>query len=288
MSAALFSRRGIHLSFKVLGRPPKTAFRLASWNIMSPRHGSWDQRRDALIQRLETLDADVLALQEASPRNPFLSLDDDLTSLGYSVHRREAADGIEPPALYVRKSTFDVAWAGCHKRTVEAVLRPRTFSGADLGIINVHLMGAISKYKERAFQVRKALRRLRANLDADEKGGPSSLVVCGDFNEAPGEGPLHRLLTAGALLPGMSSSEIPGGPGFWDQLQLHDAYAEVGADGVLSWPAQAPKRRIDYILLSTNLQCIGLPTCSDLDRTNYPSDHVLIAADVGLRSHEEV
>lgn len=287
MAAALLSCRGFHTSFNVLERPPMTAFRLASWNIMNARQGSWDQRRGALLQRLQKLDADVLALQEASPRHPFPSLDNDLRALGYSAHRREAADGIEPPALYVRESSFQVVWAGCHKRTVEAVLRPRTFSGADLGIINVHLMGALGKFKERAFQVRKALRRLRAQLDLDDKDNPSNLVVCGDFNEGPDEGPLHRLLTSGAPLQGMSASEIPGGLGFLDQLQLIDAYAEAGADGVLSWPAQAPKRRIDYILLSANLECIGLPTCSDLDRVDYPSDHVLLAVDVGLRPSKQ-
>ena len=47
----------------------------------------------------------------------------ELNILGYTaLHRSPDVDGIEPPVLYVRRSTFNVVWAVGRQRTVEAIL----------------------------------------------------------------------------------------------------------------------------------------------------------------------
>jgi endonuclease/exonuclease/phosphatase family metal-dependent hydrolase len=65
------------------------------------------------------------------------------------------------------------------------------------------------------------------------QSGDSPLVVGGDFNAEPGSGPIQRLLDAG----------------------LRDSWKECGQGDGLTYPADAPRKRIDYLFLTVDLRC---------------------------------
>jgi len=209
-----------------------------------------------------------------------------MRSLGFlAVHRSPDVDGIEPPVVYVKSASFAIQWEDCHQRTASALLRPRRFRGMHICIVNVHLAGAPGEGRQRIGQVRKALQRAEQESDSQHLEGEVLFLLVGDFNEAPQEGALYRLLTEGDAAP---DADIPGDKAEWKKWCFTDTYAvALGKACPPTWPVPGPRRRIDYILTSSGAECVGVPAPLQPDSDNYPSDHLLIATDLQMQSEEE-
>mmetsp|Transcript_61462 Transcript_61462/g.116083 ORF Transcript_61462/g.116083 Transcript_61462/m.116083 type:complete len:356 (-) Transcript_61462:480-1547(-) len=268
-------------------RGSRVIYRVASWNVQSPRARkaeAWQTRRSKVLKQLISANADIVALQEALPRHPEDSLDSALEEFGYSpVHRTPTDEGIEPPVMYIRKSAFEIVWEDCHKRTVGVVLRPRNSPDKLISVLNVHLMGDPQQGDIRILQLRKPLRRIGTQMGPQYAKAHTFIV--GDFNEAPGEGVLYDLLTTGSPPDGR---EMPSRVKAWEPWTFVDAYsALLGGDALATWPLPVPFRRIDFLLVPCGVTCLGVrkPSIRDtLAGFNSPSDHLLITADFVLDS----
>lgn len=238
----------------------------------------WEERRLRILDCLQGMDADILALQEALPRDLDDSLDKDLNAMGFqALHRSEDVDGIEPPVLYVHTASFRVVWDDCHQRTVGAVLCPRTFHGPPICVLNVHLVGSPDQGEARKGQIRKALQRAKnefPNFAHDDCSIPC--ILLGDFNEGPDDGALYQLLTQDGL-------EVSG-----ETWHFADAYdTALGSKAPPTCECPSPTRRIDFIFTTDEIKCVGVPAPLVCEDDDYPSDHLLIAADLRLSEGED-
>ena len=101
-------------------------------------------------------------------------------------------------------------------------------AGRDIAVVNTHLdASGDDRYRR---QEAEAVRRIAAELRMDYDW----VVVGGDFNAEPGTPTIATMLDGG-----------------W-----RDAWAACGAGDQLTYPAHAPVKRIDYLFLSADVDCI--------------------------------
>ena len=183
-------------------------FSIGSFNILTPRFADvdyypyvphafrqWAHRRPLIIERLLSLDVDVLCCQEAAGEDR--SLADALALSGYEpVAPTEPRKGIEKPVTFVRTSKFRVVTVEHRSRASLLALREVcSHEGAavadstplTLFVANVHLQGEPTAQDARRSQLESVCRRfrkLRRDLGVDTKS--SCAVIVGDFNEPAG------------------------------------------------------------------------------------------------------
>lgn len=255
--------------------------RVVSFNI---RYGTaddgpdrWELRRGRAIETLLAQDADIIGLQEV------LAFQADelraaLPGYGFVGAGRDDGERVgEFVPIFYRNGRFTLiegghfwlsptpdqpgskGWDAALPRMASWVLLGfKDAPGQDVYVINTHL----DHVGERArLESAKLLRRV-----VESKGG-EPVIVMGDFNCGPGEGP-HAVLTRDAE----------------NLAELKDAYQvlghpERGAGTFHGFKGRTDGARIDWILTNWRLA----PRSAWIDRREfggrYPSDHFLVGAE---------
>lgn len=227
--------------------------RLASYNLHKCQ--GTDRRRDPgrIIDVLNTVEADVLALQEvdhrlgsrpeALPRR-MIEAETDFEAVDLALN--SASLGWHGQTLLLRKGTSLIAADRLHLPGLEprgAVLAELELPDVGpLRIVGVHL-GLIRHYRQ------KQLRAIRAAL---ERRGPMPTVILGDFNEWSADRGLEP---------------------------LHDLF-QVHAPG-RSFHAARPVAALDRVALSEGLELRDAGVV-ETPLSRIASDHLPIWADVAL------
>jgi endonuclease/exonuclease/phosphatase family metal-dependent hydrolase len=274
--------------------------RLASFNIRygtaNDGENAWENRREMVAGLIDTLDADVLGLQEALR----FQLDEIGSARpGYAevgVGRDDGRSRGEHSTILVRTSRFAIASAGTFwlSDTPEAagsthwgntIPRVCTWarlvergSGRVLWVYNTHLDHRSQPSRERSVELITSHIALHA--------GDEPVVLMGDLNAGEDNAAVAYLLgrteraSDTAAWPGHTP---PPAPGLTDTFRaLHPDAAEVGTfTGFRLGATGGPK--IDHLLVSEGLAVLE----AGIDRTSrggrYPSDHFPVWAVVDWR-----
>jgi endonuclease/exonuclease/phosphatase family metal-dependent hydrolase len=225
------------------------ALRVVSWNVRSLRDDA-----AAVAATLRQLRPDVVCLQEA-PR--FFRWRSKVAALARESELLVAGGGRACGANVVftnlRVQVRDVLETRLpthvtrHQRGL--VLAVLEIGGEQVLVGGTHLSldGA-----ERVRQAEEAARRLAAM-------GIGHAVLCGDLNDVP-DGPTWQALTR----------------------DLRDAHVEQPAGGAPTFPAAAPDRRIDAVLVSPSVSVVGAGVPDGLANPAAASDHLPVVADLQL------
>ena len=184
---------------------------VVSWNVLLPnsvdgwwtyknfhppldaatRHiGDWQYRSEMIRKRLELIDADIVCLQEVSPKSfeqDFAFMADDLGYDGVELFKK----GRFRPSTFWKKSVVDLAAPPVHKdRTLLTTFRHVNAPASDgeeearnFHVLNCHLQAGKNGGR-RVRQVHEgvgAAVKLARKLKEEDPTSPL-LIVCGDFN----------------------------------------------------------------------------------------------------------
>ncbi len=267
------------------------SFRVVSFNIRydTPKdvENSWGNRKALLIETINHLNPDILALQEVL-YNQLSYIDENLPGYGYvGVGRDDGEKGGEFVPIFYREKLFDkldegyfwlsetpdlpgskswgaklprvVSWVRLRlkqkkvPRSTEDVTVKEPTSPVDFCVFNAHL-----SHVSEAARVNGA--KLLVNR-IGEVGKSCHLILTGDFNTEPNSA-TYRILT-----------EAIG----------HDAYVE-NRDGVISGSyhgftgVEPSNRFIDWIIVSEDLKSRSFLLCRYNRDGKYPSDHFPVVA----------
>ncbi|RJK96880.1 endonuclease/exonuclease/phosphatase family protein [Vallicoccus soli] len=230
--------------------------RLLSWNVRSLRDDV-----GAVVEVLRDLRPDVVCLQEA-PR--FGRWRHALSELARRSELYVTCGGATTtgPALLTSlavdvRGTYEARLSRTprlrhrlHRRGLAAArLRLR---GAEWLVASTHLGLDAGERARHAAEVAGRLAAWRGD-------GSAAVVLAGDLNEAPG-GPVWSLLAG-------DDAVVPG-------LGLRDARAAAPDGGDLTFPARAPRRRIDAVLAGgARVDGCGVPEHLDPDLLARATDH---------------
>ncbi len=259
-------------------------FRVMSFNIRyaaaDDGPNSWEFRRDLVVETIRAQSADVLGLQEVLSAQA-AELRAALPEYGFvGVGREDGAEQGEFVPVFYRRRRFTLVdwgtfWLSQQPEQVGSIgwdaALPRIatwvclrFNDAPLTetyVVNVHL-------DHRGPRARTESARLIRRLVESLGGQP--VIVLGDFNCPPGSEP-YWILTEERSHP----------------TALHDALAALAAaeGGTYHAFTGTPREgRIDWILLSRDIE----PSEAVIDRSQrggrYPSDHFPVAATLRLRA----
>lgn len=232
------------------------SFATASWNLeLGARAGS------AAVDALQTIDVDVIALQELGPDH------------ARSIEASEALKRMYPyRELYPEPGVLGMGVLSRHPivraefrqdpSLVEAVL---DVDGTEVTLINVHplagrldMVGPIPVGFDTAKRDER-LGRIRTRIE-DALGRRESVVVLGDLNATPTE------------------------PGFIDLADgLHDAHAEVGQGPGWTWrPSSFEWAGLGVIRIDHALSSPRIVPVSTAERCERPGDHCVLEARFSL------
>jgi len=259
-------------------------FRVLSFNIRYAAADDgpniWELRRDLVVETIRNQKADILGLQEVLASQA-AELRAALPEYGFvGVGRDDGAEQGEFVPIFYRRQRFtlvdygyfwlsehpeqpgSVGWDAALPRMATWVrLRFKDAPLTDVHVVNVHLDHRGGRARTESA---KLIRRLVESL------GGQPLVVLGDFNCPPGSEP-YWILTEERSHP----------------TALHDAFAALPAaeGGTYHAFTGTPREgRIDWILVSRDIE----PSEAVIDRSQrggrYPSDHFPVAATLRLRA----
>lgn len=276
-------------------RSDPDALRVTTFNVLHdsvrnplPR---WPTRRPRAMETLRALEADVLCLQEVSPRQ----LEDFAQDLPeYEVLAGEETGGTtlagwatltRVPARFMLGEFFDrgercpiLLRRGVGRRVDTGCVRleaHRTdFStphlvnwarielskGRTVGVYNTHL--ALVRGRTPG-----AARHLLELLDARWSGGVQ--ILAGDFNARP----------TGAVLRTLTNPREHGPPSFVDTWCRSERRAD---GGTFHWGLSLPGPRLDYILVRPSCDVASVTVSRSRNGGSEPSDHYAVTAELRL------
>jgi len=259
-----------------------TEFRVVSYNILAnaytypeyypdvqPEFLQWNVRREVLYDKILSLDADILCLQEIEPE-VFADLNTVLRQMGYDgVYAKKGKGRPDGCATFFRWEKFDFAGAGAiyyddnyqgsFSGHVALRLYLRTKTGETFGIVNTHVRwGDPDQPPEQHVGYREVTELLdcyMVNPLVDH------WMLVGDFNALPESAVVKTVLDHGFL----------------------DAYADLPQPTTLARVVG----RLDYIFHSRGLTVIPEPLeeinqNTILPNAVEPSDHLPISTTVIL------
>ncbi len=212
-------------------------------------HAGWDAQREGNLGRVAGLirdvGADVVLLQEVdrgtarSRRVDQPAVLERLTGLAAAFGRTLDYDGGTYGIALMAKGTIDSdgvvplrveppqarAGGSTEPRGV-LVTRVRTASGVELRVLNTHLDAS----REDTYRLQEIDRLIATARDLPPA---VPVLVGGDFNATPDSETYARMVRAGFV----------------------DAWRACGHGEGLTYPADAPIKRIDYLFLSAGLSC---------------------------------
>jgi len=234
--------------------------RVVSYNVHSCVGVDRQHLPERVAEAIEAMQADVIALQEVElgrRRTDHRNQPEELGKrLGMHVKFHPAVhhpDGKYGIAVLSRYPMLEVHALHLPRLRLPFI-EPRValgvslrIDGSVLNLLNTHL-GLLAF--ERARQVRSLIRMLEHHFAE----GPT--VLCGDLNATPGS-PECRLL----------------------RKRMHDAFARFS--GARTYPVNFPLRRLDHILLTQDIHCVGIAV-PQTPLTRVASDHFPVLADLRL------
>jgi endonuclease/exonuclease/phosphatase family metal-dependent hydrolase len=144
---------------------------------------------------------------------------------------------------------------GLHQRGLVTVQVSRGGrGGTEVAVASTHLGLAGS---ERVTHAGEVISRL---MTSPSTARSPFVVLAGDFNETSGEPAVARLLAAGFV----------------------DAWAAAPYGGELTFSARRPRRRIDYVLVSSGVEILRCGVPEGLPDVRMASDHLPVLADLRL------
>ena len=263
---------------------PESPVKVMSYNIRydnpADSANAWPNRKERVVSLISFYEPDFLGTQEALPHQ-VQYLDEQLENMGRIGQGREGGEEGEFSALYYNRQRFELVegtdstlWLsetpGTPSKSWDAAL-PRivTFGrfrdkpeGGEWYVFNTHFdhLGDTAR-------VRSA-RLLLNTIKEVESGHP--VVLTGDFNATPGSRPYE-------ILNGSNT--------------LEDAYHAVGDDHVgphftfegFKVDGGEHPRRIDYIFVNDRVEVHRHAIISSYREGYYPSDHLPVYAEVGIK-----
>lgn len=254
--------------------PVDMGFVVATYNIrhqvLDEGPNAWQNRRDAVFERLRTLSPDIVGLQESTGEQQE-DIERALDYRWYGVAEEPGSGEHNPIGVDSRfrsreaatewlSSTPDiesVGWDAAYPRVLTRVLLEDTVTGGSLAVFNTH-------FDHRGSDARaQSARQIRTRVDS--LPATAEAVVLGDFNSRPGSEP-YDILT-----------------GDEGQRQLGDARTLAPTvDGptttVTDFETTDPGRRLDHIFVTPGLavDSYWIDDCAVDGR--YPSDHLPVVA----------
>jgi endonuclease/exonuclease/phosphatase family metal-dependent hydrolase len=262
----------------------ETTLRVLTWNVWG-RFGPWQAREAALLRTIETLQPDVVALQECwSDRNGETQTARFARELGYHAAYGGgtflAEDWATGSGLLSRWPIERREFREFHAPD------PDTWGGSALFAHIAGPRGSLSAFSvaldwpPHASATRQASVHQLVAFVLDVATATFPTIVCGDFNAPPDADELR-------LLTGRTATVAPG-------FALFDAWEMAGHGCGHTWarsnpwsaPALLPDRRIDYILVGRPRRggaghvvrcCLaGAEPVADV----VPSDHYAVLAEL--------
>ena len=157
---------------------------------------TWAHRQALLSTRLLGEMADIVCIQEASG-DSFQADFSFMRQAGYSavIHRKYRLR----PATFWREDAFSCIHERHRDKVLITVLRSRHAPEKVVSVLNCHLIAAPDPAR-RFRQIFDALDQLRKDLNRlSIPLAEAAVVVCGDFNAAPGGSATHHLLSGGTV-----------------------------------------------------------------------------------------
>ena len=159
----------------------------------------WDRRCPAILDEIESADADIVCLQEVE----FKAFDQDfkpkLAALGYSAamqsdnkRSQKHSSGV---ATFWKRDKFELVVNSSRSRAMTVVLKDQVHRV--LAVCNVHLEGHPMLSTARVKQLQNSLRELAM------KHSHNALVVVGDFNCQMRSSACGAYLSFGSCPPGL-------------------------------------------------------------------------------------
>lgn len=256
--------------------------RVMSFNIRYPnqRDGDdyWPHRKQLVVDTINDFGPDVLGVQEALLEQAEY-LDDALA--GYTrigVGRDDGKNQGEMTAVYFREARFSlidhghfwlsdtpedvasVGWDAALARMATWLALEDKASGRRVVLLNTHFDHRGSRAREQSAKlIRRRLARLSRAFDA-------SAILIGDFNaDAPDSAPFAALMAEG-------------------EPKLVDTYTATHAgstepDGTFNgFRGETSGPRIDWIVVTDEIQIIDAAIDRSNDNGRYPSDHYPVTA----------
>ena len=266
--------------------PAAAPLRLMTFNIRldtpADSGNAWPHRRDWVAALVRFHAPDALGVQEALA-HMLRELDARLP--GYArvgVGRADGREGGEFSAILYRTDRLELLDSGTFwlsptpeapgskgwDAAIERVATWARFRDRRTGCRHLHLNTHFDHIGERARE--ESARLIRRRLA--ELGGGLPVVVTGDLNTGPRSAP-YRVLTADTVAGG---------------APLRDAFdaSRSGHYGPTStwnaFTAIEPERRIDYVLVSSDVAVLAHAILPDAWDGRFPSDHLPVVADVAV------
>lgn len=224
----------------------KSRLCIVTWNIWW-HFGPWEQREPAIIQTLESLDADIIALQEV--------WGDENTNFAHRIADHLGYHHVFASSMDIKGYKFgnaivsrwpivgdDYEMLFGQEETGEGRLALFSEIDGPRGHISVFCTHLNWKYEQS--QIRQRQVEDLARFVDQKKLSTYPPIVCGDFNSEPNSDEIR-------MLTGLTTCPVEG-------LVFHDAWAVAGGGGSgLTWDNSnpyvivefEPDRRLDYIFV---------------------------------------
>ncbi len=258
--------------------PPEEPVRVVTFNIRFDNPGdgvdAWANRRDWVISIIDSLDPDIVGLQEAL-HGQVLDLESALPGFDrYGVGRDDGANAGEFSPVLVRRDRFDLleqgtlwlserpdsagsrGWDAALPR-IATWLRLRDSGSRELLVVNTHFDHVGSEARIHSAELLVD----RFNPHRSE----TPVIVMGDFNAVD-------TTTAYGILSGSG---------------LEDAWAAAGRVGPADTftgfePSDRTGPRIDYVFVSDRWDVLSAEALDVVREGRHPSDHRPVVADLLL------
>jgi len=248
-------------------------FRIVTYNVLaqsyvkprrypncSPADLDADTRRARLLDHIESLDADILALQEAEP-DLIEALRERLTGLPH-LHAAQHQDAPDGCAIFSKTPFTNRANPFHHlpdTRTRATVLASTEIDSRRVGVASVHLSWQPNETPTLEHLGRA---QLLETLDHIERADPEATwIICGDFNANSQSCVIRAAEERGWVLS--CRSQRP-----WDSTNINNR-----------------RRKIDYLLIRhgslipTPGKLPKLGRYEPMPSATHPSDHLAVSVD---------
>jgi mRNA deadenylase 3'-5' endonuclease subunit Ccr4 len=175
----------------------------------APAHLDWSYRRRAIVDKLQSMDADIICLQEVQidtwESDLLQYFTPEYTGILQTVTRGHPV----ACAVLVRNETFQVVATESRSRALILVLQEvaTNSSSNTLFLANVHLEAGNGQDETRFCQVKSLLKRLRNHVTTTVTPSATThdndepcILLAGDFNML-NSNPVHSLLSSGVWNP---------------------------------------------------------------------------------------
>ena len=253
-------------------------FKITSYNILcknyvyarryptiDPDLLRWQNRRDALLEKIPAMGSDLFCLQEVSP-GFFQRLEERLKPLGYEGVYLPPLKGPQSLALFYRRELFqlkgtdalyfDVSGSTGGKWRPAQIVELEV-GGQRLGVINTHLV-----WDEEGAMAHEEIKQLLSEVIK-----PSAIkrwILCGDFNVTPDSEAIAELKRHGIRYAAEGREQVT--------CSIEGFAEKVDYICYTSDTLRAEAERITEVTEMAALPCLG-----------EPSDHLAVTARVWLK-----